>query len=124
MGAKSTRLQLADALKPLLPRGWKIEPSSRTVDKIKSPVVQLKQRGFRRVSGSRVYAIEFECNITAPQETTLAAEDKLDDDAVTLAGSLTSAGILWDEFTKGTTVDTKQLAYTTTLTVRMDQLKG
>lgn len=122
--AELARLTLARTLRPLLPKGWKVEASSKAVDKINAPVVQLRQTGIARLQqgGGRVYAITFLATITAPHEGTQAAEDALDDGVLELVGALSTAGVMWSDCNKVLTSDQKQLAYDITITINAAQL--
>lgn len=96
MMTDSARAQLHKALKPLLPPSWKIEASSRAVDNVPTTVLQLQQLEIARLPQTQgLLALQFRATITAPQERTQAAEDRLDDDTLTLIRALLAEGILW-----------------------------
>jgi hypothetical protein len=112
------RKVVAAALRPLLPRGrkgWKVEASSRNVDVLDVPVVQIKQRRLERntVAPAKVWDCELIITLWAPQTTTEAAEDALDDDYLPrLLDALEQIdGILWEDATKVRSDDDQRLGY-------------
>ncbi len=115
---------IADALRPLLPRGrkgWKVEASSRNLDVLDVPIVQIKQRRLERntVAPTKVWDCELVVTVWAPQTTTEAAEDALDDDLLPrLIGALEQIdGVLWDEATKVRSDDDSRLGYDIRITI-------
>lgn len=114
--ADLARKVLRAALLPLLPRNWKIEPSSRSVDNVPATVVQLRQLSIRRLPQAPVglHEIDFRVTITAPGETQ-GVEDRLDDDVLLLIGALDTAGIKWSECQK--VIAGSRLGYDITLTI-------
>lgn len=116
MGAVPRKV-LAAALRPLLPTGWKIEPSSRVVDNIPATVVQLRQLSIRRLTVAPVafHEIDFRVTITAPGELQQGVEDRLDDDVLLLIVALDGAHIKWSECQK--VIVGSRLGYDITLTI-------
>lgn len=109
------RKALANALKPLIPRTWYIKPSHGTVDDVNKTVVKLKQLKIARLPEAPIgkHTISFVVTISAPNQNTQAAEDKLDDDVNALIHALDVNGFDWKEATK--VIDDNRLAYDITL---------
>ncbi len=118
------RKVLAEALKPLLPkrpRRWHVEPSSRPVDVVGVPVIQIKQQGLNRdtIAPVSVWDCRLVLTLWAPQSTTEAAEDALDDDYLPalLKALETIDGVLWETADKVRSEDESRLGYDIRITI-------
>lgn len=113
----SPRAIVAQIIKPLLPRTWKIVTSDRAVDVHKTVTVQIKQRSIMRTpqAPNGAHDIEFVLTVTSPSQDLDRAEDQLDDGVNRLVHALDTAGIKWTNAQKVTNDD--RLAYDITLTL-------
>lgn len=111
------RKALAAALKPLLPRTWYIVDNQGTVDDVNRTVVRLKQLGITRLPQAPIgaHSVRFVITITAPNVSTQAAEDKLDDQVDDLIHALDGLNVEWTDATKVIAGD--RLAYDINLTI-------
>ena len=74
------RKVFADALRPLLPKGWQLVDGSRSVDVTKKTVVLIRQASIRphRAAPIGYHEVSLVVNIRIPEQSTEAAEDRLD----------------------------------------------
>ena len=115
----SVRADLAAALKPLLPRRWKIVDTSSNLDRLSIPVVMLKQLELEpapRAPRSQVL-VSYVVTIIDPHEGVENADAALDDGVIDLFRALQS--IPFTNPTKATkvTFQDKYLAYDLTVEV-------
>lgn len=92
MADLSTREQLAEALKPLLPPDWRILPYSRNVDRLSQTTVMLHAAEIRPAPSAPGGAVETDFTITVmdPQTDAERAQGSLDDDVIELTLALGS----------------------------------
>jgi len=111
------RKVLEAALKPLLPKTWRLEGSGRPVDNVPATVVKLQQLAVRKLPQApfALHEIDVRATITAPGEQTQTVEDKLDRDLLTFVTALDDARILWAEATK--VIAESRLGYDITITI-------
>lgn len=91
------RETLAAALKPILPKGWAIIDSGRSVDKLNKTTVQLFQRSIARLKAAPIgkHLVGFVVEITAPEQGVDRAEDRLDEEIDDLIHAFDELGIGW-----------------------------
>lgn len=121
MVAGVPRKVVGAALLPLLPKRWKVIDSGRSFSNLAVPVVQIKQQGLERntIAPVRVWDCRLVVTLWAPQSTTEAAEDALDDDYLPklLAALELIDGVLWEEATKVRSDDEQRLGYDISITI-------
>lgn len=108
---------LKAALKPLLPRGWKIIPYQNNPDTPSSVVVMLKLLRIARMEEAPdgAHTLEFTVTIISPHDDIEKAEDALDDQVLELTFALDTLGILWTAAEK--VIASDRLAYDITVTL-------
>jgi len=108
---------LAAALKPLLPRTWKIVPAVTPTDVLSTTVVVLKQLAITPlpVAPRDCHGIEFVVTIWSPLADPINAERDLDDSVNALIHAIDAAGIGWDRATK--VQDDNRLGYDIPITI-------
>jgi hypothetical protein len=108
---------LATALKPVLPKGWVIEGSSRPVANVPNTIVKLQQLAVRKLAQAPAarHEIDIRATITAPGEDTKITEDRLDDDLLTFLTALDDLHVKYGEATK--VIAESRLGYDITITV-------
>lgn len=111
--SRAPRIELQAALKPLLPRTWKIVPNARSVDSVPTTVVQIRLLEVTKLPQAPValHQHTFRLTISAPQEKQQAAEDRLDDDLIVFLNALDEARIRWDTATKVEVGEMRRLGY-------------
>jgi len=118
------RKVFADALRPLLPKGWQLVDGSRSVDVTKKTVVRIRQASIRphRAAPIGYHEVSLVVNIRIPEQSTEAAEDRLDAEVDDLIHALAGINVLWENAEKvlmDTT--TKTLGYDLTVIVGSQQ---
>lgn len=108
------RQALAAALKPLLPKRWRLIERLEEKDEVDKTTVRLKHLGIERspAAPTRVHDNRFVVTITSAVAGTIA-EDQLDDDVSALLHALDSAHITWTSAEK--VVDNNKLAWDITV---------
>lgn len=97
------RVDLAAALTPTLPEGWRIVDKLGEADNADVTTLRLSQLTLRRIQAApraRSVAVVFEAVLTVPSGSLEHAEDDLDDRVVEWLVGLTALGLGWTEFTK------------------------
>lgn len=112
------RKVLAASLKPILPTDWAIIPSGRSIDAVPTTTVQLKQMSIVRTPAapSQSHTIAFVVTIAAPEQSTQAAEDRLDDQVTDLLHALDDLQIAWTEARKVAVTD-RRIGYDIDLSI-------
>lgn len=109
----AARKSLADALKPILPRGWAIVDSSRSVDDVEKTVVQVQMLRMSRLPAAPIgkHLIGMLITISAPEQSVQRAEDRLDEHIDDLVHALDELGIRWTGAEKVADPASKRLLY-------------
>lgn len=98
------RSDLAAALTPTLPAGWRVIERVGEADNADATTLRLAQLTIRRTPAaprSKSVELVFEAVLTVPGEDIEAAEDRLDDEVMAWLLTLTNVrGLTWSEFTK------------------------
>jgi len=78
---KTVRQELADLLKPILPKGWVIVPNERAVEGTSHPVLRLSQQSLERHPQAPMGAhlVTFMATVIIPGADYVRSEDVLDD---------------------------------------------
>ena len=113
------RLKLQNAIKPHLPKGWLIKPTSAKTDNVTVPVVQFQQVRIEKLPQAPrgALAVEFLMTVKSGMEQTQAAENDLDAAIVDLLYALTKARFLWRDCNKVRMDNETRLGYELTVTV-------
>lgn len=113
------RLVLQNAIKPHLPKGWLIKPTSAKTDNVDATVVQFQQVRIEKLPQAPrgFLGIEFLMTVKSGKEQTQAAENDLDAAIVDLLFALTRAGFLWRDCDKRLFDNQTRLGYELTVTV-------
>jgi len=113
------RKVLAEDLAPLLPKTWQIVDTGRSVDLTRKTVVRLKQLRITRLpeAPTAAHAIEFVATIRVPEQSTQAAEDKLDDQVNALLHALDDTETVSWTLAEKVKLDENALGYDITLTL-------
>jgi hypothetical protein len=116
------RLQLQNAIKPLLPNRWLIKPTSAKTDNVAAPVVQFQQTRIEKLAAAPrgKFAVEFMMTVKSGKEQTQAAENELDTLIIELLYALTKAGIVWRDCDKRVFDNQTRLGYELTVTITTD----
>ncbi|MET0725928.1 MAG: hypothetical protein ABWY36_06225 [Leifsonia sp.] len=121
------RDELEKALKPLLPKSWKIIPVQRNVDSLSSTIVMFKQQSIARLpeapQGARI--VEFTMTIAVPSQDTDRGERLMDDQLVDLLNAIDAIDTIelrWTGAQKVTLFD-QYPAYDVTLQVAFTHTK-
>lgn len=112
------RKALKAALKPVLPKEWRIIPYETNPDVQATTVVMLKQESIERNPAAPLGAhdIGFTVTIESPLDGLEKAEDELDDGVVLLLHKLDELHIAW-KTAKKVLATSGRLAYDITLTI-------
>ncbi|ROS57202.1 hypothetical protein [Frigoribacterium sp. PhB118] len=118
---QSTRQKLANALKPLLPKAWKIVPYSRNLDTIELTTVMLHATEIRPAT-SAVGALEtdFVISVISPKADPTSAQQDLDDDVLALVLDLYGMGVIIRQATPTVVQDNLSWDITITVIARKD----
>ena len=120
MTATVARKVFAAELRPLLPKTWQLVDGSRSVDLTTKTVVTIRQTTIRplEVAPIGVHGVTLTVNIRVPEQSTQAAEDRLDREVDDLIHALDGMNVLWESAEK-VLMDstTKTLGYDLTVTV-------
>jgi hypothetical protein len=116
------RLVVQNEIKPFLPRGWLIKPTSAKADNVSAVVVQFQQVRIERLPQAPrgKLAIEFLMTIKSGKEQNQAAENELDTAIIDLLYALSKAGIIWRDCDKRLYDNETRLGYQLTLTITTD----
>lgn len=116
------RLTLQQGIRPHLPKGWLIKPTSAKTDNVSATVVQFQQTRVEKMPQAPrgKLAIEFLMTIKSGKEQTQAAENDLDDAVVQLLHALTKAGFLWRDCDKALFDNQTRMGYQLTVTITSD----
>jgi hypothetical protein len=111
------RKALAAALQPILPKGWALIDSSRSVDRVEKVRVQLFQRSITRLPAAPIgkHYVGFIVEISVGEQGMERAEDTLDDQISDLIHAMDGLGIGWTNCEKFASPKTKRLGYQITL---------
>ncbi|MCS5513997.1 hypothetical protein NY537_14735 [Curtobacterium flaccumfaciens pv. betae] len=85
------RAVITDALKPLLPRGWKFFPYRVTPDAINSTTVWVRLQTIAKLPEapkSGVHVVTYVVTIAVPEADPSEADARLDDDVIALVQAL------------------------------------
>ena len=115
----SARKELAATLKPLLPKTWQLVDSGRSVDLTKKTVVKIRQTTVRplEVAPIGLLGVDLIVTIRVPEQSTQAAEDRLDEEVTDLIHALDEAEVLWTVCEKVLLDNTSTLGYDITVTI-------
>ncbi|WIB64370.1 hypothetical protein [Curtobacterium sp. MCBD17_040] len=103
--SSSPRKALTDALKPALPKGWRLYSANDVPDVLSGPTVVLNQTSIKNNPSAPVgqYLATFEVVLASALTDVIKAEDELDGNVLALASILNSLNpSLWDTADKGT----------------------
>ncbi|MET4053588.1 hypothetical protein ABID81_002966 [Frigoribacterium sp. PvP054] len=97
MSDKTTRQQLADALKPALPAAWVLVPYSRNLDVLSKVTVMLHASRIERAPAAPMGALvsQFTITVIDPQDDPTRAWGALDDEVMELIFALDELGVQW-----------------------------
>lgn len=112
------RKALEQALKPVLPKKWRIIPYETNPDVQAVTVVMLKQEEITRnpAAPQGAHDIAFTVTIESPLDGLEKAEDELDDAVVLLLHEFDALGIAWTT-AKKVLATSGRLAYDISLTI-------
>lgn len=99
----SARKELANTLKPLLPKAWRLVPYADNLDTLDRVVVMIKQTQIERLPAAPIgtYRTSFVVTVIAPQSDSEKAEDELDDGVHEVLSALDSINnSLWSSAEK------------------------
>lgn len=105
--------ELAKALRPLLPKGWAIVASGRSIDETQKTTVQIRLLSIERSPIARLGAwqLNYRTTISVPEKLTANAEAKLDDQVLELLAAIETANITWTKCEKVVLNDGRRLGY-------------
>lgn len=122
----TARQQLAAALKPLLPKDWRIIPYQKNLDALSTTVVMLKLSHLTKLPAAPLSHVRTTWTITVADPSTdiEKAEDALDDEVTSVCLAINQIpGIKWVDATKVTFQD-KYLAWDITSELTANNKKG
>lgn len=113
------RHEFADSLRPLLPKSWQIDDGSRSVDLTKKTVVTIRQTRIRPLEAAPMgfHGVSLVVHIRVPEQSTKAAEDRLDGEVDDLIHAIDGINVLWENAEKVYDATTKTLGYDLIVTV-------
>ena len=94
----SFRSYVTDAIKPLLPKGWKLLPYSTNLDVLSQPVVMLKLNSVTRTPGAPngAHTVTYTLAVIEPKTDPGSADDALEDKLFDLLHAIdTVANLTW-----------------------------
>ena len=120
MSATVARKEFAAILRPLLPDTWQLVDGSRSVDLTNKTVVRIRQTTIRPFDAAPIgyHGVTLTVNIRVPEQSTQAAEDRLDSEVDDLIHALDGMNVLWESAEKVLMdATTKTLGYDITVTI-------
>lgn len=118
---QTTRQQLVSHVKPLLPRGWKIVPYSRNLDRLAQTTVMFHATEIRPGTSQGTHEVDFVVSISSPKTDSTNAQIDLDDDVLALVHALdTLPWLMFRQATPTTVQDALSWDVTVTVITRKD----